>query len=90
MTLLAIDDEDEENLKSSQATIPTTIWRDEGDVMMFRVWMPKTDTIRLVNGYSIPNFGYRLGWGRTDRGLGLGLICQTSTQPVPQPRFFTL
>jgi hypothetical protein len=50
-------------------------------------WLPTT---RLVNGYSIPNFGYRLGWGRTDRGLGLGLICQTPTQPVPQPRFFTL
>ena len=40
---------------------------------------------RLINGYRIPNFEYRLGWGRTDRGLGLGLICQTLTQPNLYP-----
>lgn len=55
MTLLAIDDEDEENLESSHATLPTTIWRDKGNAMVFRVWMPKTDTILEAERLESPN-----------------------------------
>ena len=53
-------------------------------------WNEASLETRLVNGYSIPNFGYRLGWGCTDRGLGLGLICKTPTQPVPYTQILTL
>jgi hypothetical protein len=55
MTLLAIDKEDEENLESSKATLPTTIWRDNGDAIMFRVWMPKGDTILEAERLESPN-----------------------------------